>query len=73
MQKMIEPNAAMHQVKAKAAMKDVASKVKDFIHQFPTLAPEVQREFDLAYELVMVKTQPAVFKPEKPTLNTEDL
>ena len=62
----------MHQVKAKAAMKDAALKVKDFIHQFPTLAPEVQREFDLAYELVMVKT-PAVSKPEKPTLNMEDL
>lgn len=73
LQKMIEPNAAMHEAKERAAMGQVASKVKDFIHQFPNLAPEVHRDFDCAYELVMVKTQPPVSKPEKPTLNTEDI
>jgi hypothetical protein len=73
LKKMIEPNAAMHQAKDKVAMGHAASKVKNFIHQFPTLAPEVYADFDFAYELVMIKTQPPVSKPEKPTLNTEDL
>ncbi|KAF8554534.1 hypothetical protein OG21DRAFT_1462307 [Imleria badia] len=74
LRKMIEPSAAMHQEKEKAAMKKAVLDVKDFIHQLPgsTLAPEIQEDFRVAHELIMVEKEP-VCKPEKPTLNTEDL
>ena len=74
LRKTIEPNAAMHQARDKAAMKKAVLDVKDFIHRLPnpSLAPEIQEDFNVAHELVMVEKQP-VSKPKKPTLNTEDL
>jgi len=62
----------MHQARDKAAMEKAVKDVKDFIHRLPSpsLAPELQRDFHIAYELVMVEKP--VSKPEKPTLNTED-
>ena len=55
-------------------MKNAVSEVKSFIHRLPspTLSQEIRDDFDIAYELVMVEKQP-ISKPEKPTLNTEDL
>ena len=63
----------MHQERDKAAMKKAVLDVKDFIHRLPSpsLAPEIQEDLHVAYELVMVEKQP-VSKPEKPTLNTKD-
>jgi len=74
LRKTIEPNAAMHQARDKAAMKKAVLGLKDFIHRLPSpsLAPEIQEDFNVAHELVMVEKQP-VSKPKKPTLNTEDL
>ena len=55
-------------------MKKAVLDLKNFIHRLPnsTLPQEIYDDFDVAYELVMVEKQP-VSKPEKPTLNTEDL
>ncbi|KAI9462690.1 hypothetical protein HD554DRAFT_2175805 [Boletus coccyginus] len=74
LRKTIEPNAIMHQARDKAAMKKAVLDVKDFIHRLPSasFSPEIQDDFHVAYELVMAEEQP-VSKPEKPTLNTEDL
>ncbi|KAG8220598.1 hypothetical protein J3R82DRAFT_2824 [Butyriboletus roseoflavus] len=72
LRKIIEPNAAMHQAKDKANMKKAVMDVKDLIDRLPAPAPEIQDYFDFAHELVIVKKQ-QVSKPEKPTLNTEDL
>ncbi|KAF8139771.1 hypothetical protein EV363DRAFT_1497668, partial [Boletus edulis] len=74
LRKEIEPNAIMHQARDKAAMKRAVLDVKDFIYRLPTpnLAPDIRNDFKIAYDLVMVEEQP-VSKPEKPTLNTEDL
>ena len=71
---MIEPNATIHQAKDRDAMKKAVLDLKNFIHRLPnsTLPQEIYDDFDVAYELVMVEKQP-VSKPEKPTLNTEDL
>ncbi|KAI9567009.1 hypothetical protein HD554DRAFT_2039900 [Boletus coccyginus] len=69
LRKTIEPNAVMHQARDKAAMRKAVLDVKDFIHRLPgpSLAPEIRKDLNVAYELVMVEKQP-VFKPEKPTL-----
>lgn len=73
LRKKIDPNATMHQVKDKANMKQAVLDVKDIIHRLqPASASEIQGDFNLAYELVMVEKQ-QVKKPEKPSLNTEDL
>jgi len=74
LRKNIDPNAAMHQAKDEAAMKQAVLDVKHFIHRLPTpsLSPEVQKDFHVAYKLVMVEKQ-SVSKPEKPTLNVEDV
>ncbi|KAI9462689.1 hypothetical protein HD554DRAFT_2288449 [Boletus coccyginus] len=64
LRKIIGPNAVMHQARDKAAMKKAVLDVKDFIHRLPSssLAPEIQKDFNVAYELVMVEKQP-VSKP----------
>ncbi|KAF8439473.1 hypothetical protein L210DRAFT_870655 [Boletus edulis BED1] len=74
LRKEIEPNAIMHQARDKAAMKRAVLDVEGFISRLPTpnLAPDIRNDFKIAYDLVMVEEQP-VSKPEKLTLNTEDL
>ncbi|KAI9566690.1 hypothetical protein HD554DRAFT_2315329 [Boletus coccyginus] len=76
LRKNIDPNAAMHQAKDGAAMKKAVLDVKDFIHRLPSpsLSPnsEILKDFHVAYKLVMIEKR-SVSKPEKPTLNTEDL
>ncbi|KAF8139769.1 hypothetical protein EV363DRAFT_1310578 [Boletus edulis] len=74
LRKKIEPGATMHQAKDENAMKQAVSDVNDLIRRLPisTLAPELLEDFQIAHDLVMVEKQP-VSKPEKPTLNTEDL
>ncbi|KAF8439470.1 hypothetical protein L210DRAFT_3480852 [Boletus edulis BED1] len=74
LRKKIEPGATMHQAKDENAMKQAVSNVNDLIRRLPisTLAPELLEDFQIAHDLVMVEKQP-VSKPEKPTLNTEDL
>lgn len=72
LRKKIEPNAAMHQARDKVAMKEAVLDVKDIIHRLPSAVPEIQQEFQSAFELVMTEKQ-QVAKPEKPSLNTEDL
>ena len=70
---MIEPNATMYREKERTAMRKAVVDVKSFIHQlptFPNLAPEIQEDFQVAHDLVMIEPVP---KPEKPMLNTEDL
>lgn len=64
----------MHQAKDEAAMKKAVLDVRHFIHQLPgpTPAPEIQEDFHVAHKLIMAEKEP-VCKPEKPTLNTEDL
>ena len=65
----------MYREKERTAMRKAVVDVKSFIHQlptFPNLAPEIQEDFQVAYDLVMIMIEP-VSKPEKPTLNTEDL
>ena len=68
----------MYREKERAAMRKAVVDVKNFIHQlaaFPNLAPEIPKEdFQVAYDLVnRVVMIESVSKPDKPTLNTEDL
>lgn len=62
----------MHQKRDKAEMKRAVLDVKDLIHRLPASTQEIQDDLRLTYELVTVEKQQAP-KPEKPTLNTEDL
>ncbi|KAF9229832.1 hypothetical protein BS17DRAFT_744362 [Gyrodon lividus] len=74
LRKEIEPNAAMHQKQKRVvkALEKAVLNVKDFLHRLPT-APgsELQDELQTAYQIIMVEKQDT--KPEKPTLNMEDL
>lgn len=67
----------MHREKEKAAaLKQAVMDVKAIVHGLPhhEISKEIQAEFDKAYQLVMpVVEKQCVAKPEKPTLNTEDL
>lgn len=68
----------MHQVgnrdKAMTQMKGAVLSVKEIIHRLPIPVPEVEEDFRLAHALVigMVEKQ-QITKPEKPSLNMEDL
>ena len=57
LRKMIEPNATMYREKERTAMRKAVVDVKNFIHRlptFPSLAPEIQQDFQVAYDLVMI-------------------
>ena len=73
LRKMIEPNATMYRERERTAMRKAVVHVKSFIHRlssFPNLAPEIQENFQVAHDLVIIEP---VSKAEKPPLNTEDL
>ncbi|KAF8837940.1 hypothetical protein BDN67DRAFT_908328 [Paxillus ammoniavirescens] len=74
LRKEIEPNAAVHQKRDVETLKKAALDVKNFIHRLPTPAgPELQNDLQTSYQIITMEDLKQVAKPERPTLNTEDL
>ncbi|KIK96874.1 hypothetical protein PAXRUDRAFT_273934 [Paxillus rubicundulus Ve08.2h10] len=73
LRKDIAPNAAMHQQRDVDKLKKANLDVKNLIYRLPTpVGPELQNGLQTACQIIMEDLK-QVTKPERPTLNIEDL